>query len=63
MLTMAGKYLENTKDWDKSKRNVRAGRHLVVLSLYTLGTRLYKIQKSTTDRSLLPVILQFPAES
>ena len=46
MLTMMGRELENTQDWDKSKRNFGAGRHPVVLSLYTLGTRLYKIQKA-----------------
>ena len=46
MLTMMGREFENTQDWDKSKRHVGAGRHLVVLSLYTLGTRLYKIQKA-----------------
>lgn len=46
MPTMVGREFENTQDWDKSKRNVGAGRHLVVFSLYTLGTRLCKIQNA-----------------
>lgn len=35
MLTMMGRELENTQDWDKRKTNVRAGRHLVEFYHYT----------------------------